>query len=125
MRKVYFYIMLLVLANSIYAQFNDPLLSTQNNLFAIEVPTVWQNRTIGENNIVVAVFGMGVDISHPDLNDNIFINTDEIPSNGLDDDNNGYVDDINGWNFYDNNSNILPYVLNDDNSRLSRTIPRQ
>ena len=49
--------------------------------------------------IVVAVLDCGVDISHPDLKDNIWINKNEIPGNKIDDDKNGYVDDIHGWNF--------------------------
>ena len=49
--------------------------------------------------IVVAVLDSGVDINHPDLKDNIWINEDEIPGNKIDDDHNGYVDDISGWNF--------------------------
>lgn len=49
--------------------------------------------------VIVAVIDGGVDINHEDLNDNIWTNKDEIPDNGKDDDNNGYVDDIHGWNF--------------------------
>ncbi len=49
--------------------------------------------------VVVAVIDSGVDAEHEDLNDVMWINSDEIPDNGIDDDNNGYVDDINGWNF--------------------------
>ncbi|HSF90447.1 MAG TPA: S8 family serine peptidase, partial [Saprospiraceae bacterium] len=49
--------------------------------------------------IIVAVLDSGVDIDHPDLKDNIWINQDEIPGNKIDDDQNGYVDDISGWNF--------------------------
>ena len=52
--------------------------------------------------IVVAVIDGGVDISHKDLQGKIWINTDEISDNGIDDDNNGYVDDIHGWNFIGN-----------------------
>jgi subtilisin family serine protease len=48
---------------------------------------------------VVAVIDSGVDAGHEDLQDVMWINEDEIPGNGLDDDNNGYVDDIHGWNF--------------------------
>jgi len=49
--------------------------------------------------IIVAVLDSGVDIYHPDLKDNIWINKDEIPGNKIDDDHNGFVDDISGWNF--------------------------
>lgn len=49
--------------------------------------------------IVVAVIDSGVDIDHEDLKENIWTNTGEIPNNGIDDDNNGYIDDVHGWNF--------------------------
>ncbi len=49
--------------------------------------------------VVVAVIDSGVDVDHEDLQGSIWVNENEIPGNGLDDDKNGYVDDINGWNF--------------------------
>lgn len=49
--------------------------------------------------VVVAVIDSGIDIDHEDLKDNIWVNLKEIPGNGKDDDNNGYIDDIHGWNF--------------------------
>ncbi|MGB1230659.1 MAG: S8 family peptidase [Winogradskyella sp.] len=49
--------------------------------------------------IIVAVIDSGIDIDHEDLNDVIWTNKDEIPNNGKDDDKNGYIDDIHGWNF--------------------------
>ncbi len=49
--------------------------------------------------VIVAVIDSGIDIDHEDLDDVIWTNTDEIPNNGKDDDNNGYIDDIHGWNF--------------------------
>jgi len=49
--------------------------------------------------VVVAVMDSGVDIDHEDLKDVIWVNEDEIPGNGVDDDKNGYVDDVHGWNF--------------------------
>ena len=49
--------------------------------------------------VVVAVIDSGVDIEHEDLQGKIWINEDEIPNNGIDDDKNGYVDDVYGWNF--------------------------
>ena len=48
---------------------------------------------------MIAVVDGGTDWRHEDLQDNVWVNADEVPSNGVDDDNNGYVDDVNGWNF--------------------------
>ena len=53
--------------------------------------------------IIVAIIDTEIDINHEDLKDFIWINNDELPNNGIDDDNNGYVDDVNGWNFIGNN----------------------
>ena len=49
--------------------------------------------------VIVAVLDSGIDIEHEDLEGVIWTNIDEIPDNGIDDDNNGYIDDIHGWNF--------------------------
>jgi cell wall-associated protease len=49
--------------------------------------------------VLVAVIDSGIDIDHEDLRDVLWVNEDEIPANGIDDDKNGYVDDIHGWNF--------------------------
>ncbi|MEA5461765.1 S8 family peptidase [Arcicella sp. LKC2W] len=49
--------------------------------------------------VLVAIIDSGIDINHEDLKDNIWVNAKEIPDNGVDDDNNGYIDDINGWDF--------------------------
>ncbi len=49
--------------------------------------------------VIVAVVDAGIDINHPDLKSVIWTNEDEIPGNGIDDDKNGYVDDVHGWNF--------------------------
>jgi subtilisin family serine protease len=54
--------------------------------------------------VIVAVIDSGVDYEHEDLDDIMWVNVDEIPGNGKDDDNNGYVDDIHGWNFLGNKS---------------------
>ena len=52
--------------------------------------------------VIVGVIDSGVDIEHEDLKGQIWVNEDEIPNNGIDDDNNGYIDDVNGWNFLGN-----------------------
>lgn len=52
--------------------------------------------------VIVAIIDSGVDTTHSDLKGKFWINEDEIPGNGIDDDNNGYIDDINGWSFLGN-----------------------
>src|SRR3989338_4095636 len=80
---------------------NDPHYQEQWHLEKIGLPQAW-SITRGNDNIVIAVIDTGVDIDHPDLINNIWINEREIPDNGIDDDSNGYIDDINGWDFVNN-----------------------
>jgi subtilisin family serine protease/uncharacterized protein (DUF2141 family) len=70
----------------------------------VKAPEVWAQSYTGED-IVVAVIDTGVNLKHPDLQNNIWVNADEIPKNGLDDDGNGYIDDFNGYDFADRDSN--------------------
>ena len=65
----------------------------------VNVLDVWATLTGGDPDIVVAVVDEGVKYSHPDLADNMWTNTKEIPGNGIDDDGNGYIDDYYGFNF--------------------------
>jgi len=85
---------------------NDPYYSKQWGLnqlndVDIDAPEVWDLET-GDENVVIAVIDTGVDYNHPDLMDNIWVNDDEIPNNYLDDDGNGFVDDVIGWDFVSN-----------------------
>jgi PGF-pre-PGF domain-containing protein len=78
---------------------NDPGYSTQQNEYAaIGLEDAW-NLTTGSRNVIIAIIDTGVDWNHPDLAANIWNNTDEIADNGIDDDGNGYVDDIRGYDF--------------------------
>lgn len=60
-----------------------------------------------KRDVIVAVIDTGVDFSHPDLLNSIWVNEDEIPSDGIDNDGNGYVDDVYGWNFFDDNNQVF------------------
>lgn len=77
---------------------NDSNYSLQWALPKINANKAW-NITTGREDIVIAVIDTGVKWNHPDLNDSIWINEDEIPDNNIDDDGNGYVDDVRGYNF--------------------------
>ncbi len=92
---------------------NDPGFGSQWGMTKIEAPSAW-NISHGSAAITIAVIDTGVDLDHPDLAGKLWVNTDEIPANGLDDDFNGYIDDVNGYDFY--NFDAFP---DDDNSHGS------
>ena len=68
-------------------------------------PDAWQVST-GVTDTVVAVIDTGIDIGHPDLQPNTWVNTGEIPGNALDDDANGFIDDVNGWDFAHSDNSV-------------------
>lgn len=95
---------------------NDPQFSKQwafarsGRRGSINADEAWALSTGGVNiigqEVVAAVIDGGVDVKHPDLIGNMWINEGEIPNNGIDDDGNGYIDDIHGWNAKSKNNNI-------------------
>jgi subtilisin family serine protease len=75
----------------------------------IKATEAW-SVTTGNPDLIVAVTDTGVDINHPDLAPNVYTNTQEIPGNGRDDDNNGYADDVHGYNVADSNGDVSDVV---------------
>ena len=83
---------------------NDPDYGRLWGLPKIGAPAAWEHTT-GDRNMVVAVIDTGIDLDHPDLAANVWVNPNEIAGNGIDDDGNGFVDDVHGWDFVNNDSN--------------------
>jgi subtilisin family serine protease/Ca2+-binding RTX toxin-like protein len=85
----------------------------------IDAPEAWDIET-GNPNLVIGVIDTGVDYNHPDLVGNIWTNPGEIAGDGIDNDNNGYIDDIRGWDFAYNDNN--PMDVQGHGTHVSGTI---
>ena len=86
---------------------NDPYISKQWYLDKVHVWSGWE-KTSGNKDTVIAILDSGVDIDHPDLASNIWVNPGEVPNDGVDNDGNIYVDDVNGWDFVAGDNNPRP-----------------
>lgn len=90
---------------------NDPDYLKQQQMWQqIGAEAAW-DFTTGSKQVTVAIVDTGADIWHDDLKANIWTNPYEIPDNGHDDDGNGLIDDIHGWNFIEDNNNVRTSVL--------------
>lgn len=85
---------------------NDPLVNQMDHLQQVNLPEAWEVVQAGEglngdpnDRVIIAIIDGGTDWQHADLAANVWTNPDEIPGNGIDDDENGYPDDVHGWNF--------------------------
>lgn len=85
---------------------NDTYYPQQYGPGLMQLPTAWET-TVGTNAQIVVVIDTGIDVTHPDLVDNIWRNPSEVAGNGVDDDNNGYIDDIYGINAITNTGNPM------------------
>ncbi|MFA5967433.1 MAG: S8 family serine peptidase [Patescibacteria group bacterium] len=85
---------------------NDPRLAEQTNLNQAKILSAW-DVTTGNSGQIVAVIDTGTNPDHEELVNRLWVNTDEIPGNGRDDDNNGYIDDYQGYNFMNDTPDII------------------
>lgn len=87
--------------------FNNPYQEGREGLVGLDIkaPEAWE-ITKGSSDVVIAVIDTGIASNHLDLKDSIWTNSKEIPGNQKDDDGNGYIDDVSGWNFFGNNNQI-------------------
>ncbi len=115
MRRIYISVAALILVVSVAAQKSQPdnwyLLDPKaDKVYGAGVEEAYvtlEKRT--SKKVIVAVIDSGVEVDHEDLKDVIWINEDEIPGNGIDDDKNGYIDDINGWSFIGGETEDINY----------------
>ena len=93
---------------------NDPYYSSQWHLPVIDASQAW-SVTTGDTNVVIAIVDDAIDLDHEDLANNIFTNWVEYHgTEGIDDDLNGYVDDIHGWDFAENDNDPNPVIASQD-----------
>ncbi|MFT5733086.1 MAG: subtilisin family serine protease [Planctomycetota bacterium] len=92
---------------------NDVLYGNQYHHPLMENDRAW-DITLGDASIIMGITDDGVDIDHEDLLDNVFVNTGEVAGDGIDNDGNGYVDDVNGYDFVFNNPDPNPNSAGDD-----------
>ncbi len=97
--------------------------SSPANAFGSQAATAWsRNVTCGATVVYVGIIDEGVMVAHPDLVANVGTNPGEIAGNGIDDDDNGLVDDVNGWDFDGNNSSVFDGVGDDHGTHVAGTI---
>ncbi len=84
---------------------NDPLFPQQWAPTKIHSPDAW-DISLGSHDVIVASIDTGTVLNHEDLMTANWVNTDEIPNNGIDDDGNGFIDDVNGWDFVRNTNQL-------------------
>ena len=78
---------------------NDPQFSSQAHMEYIGLTEAWDVAKGDQGDVVIAIVDTGIHWQHEDLRENIWTNPNEIANNGIDDDNNGFIDDVHGWNF--------------------------
>src|SRR5262245_48095426 len=77
------------------------------NGYGSQAGEAWERGYIGSSSVAVGIVDEGIDFNHPDLAGNMWTNPGEIADNGIDDDGNGYADDIHGWDFFNDDATVF------------------
>jgi len=127
MKKIFITVLVLMVFSTAFAQSKEEkkLVNWHNKdlksdkVFGVSTDKAYKELLKNKTSqpVIVAVIDGGTDINHEDLKGNIWTNPKEIPGNGIDDDKNGYVDDIHGWNFIGNSKGEN---VNEDNFEVTR-----
>lgn len=105
---------------SLWGMYGDT--SSPANQFGSQAAEAWANGKIGSNTVYIGIIDEGYMYTHEDLAANAGTNTGEIPNNGVDDDRNGLIDDVYGWDFDGNNNTVFDGVDDDHGTHVAGTI---